>query len=76
LATAVYFVQFKVSQIGVAVQPGQEGMMKMMGLVMPVMMGIFSFNMAAALPLYWTVGGLFLIFQTLLSKMIYKPSTT
>ncbi|MBU9710449.1 membrane protein insertase YidC [Evansella tamaricis] len=74
LATAVYFVQFKVSQIGMTVQPGQEGMMKIMGLMMPVMMGIFSFNMAAALPLYWTIGGIFLIFQTLLAKILYKPN--
>lgn len=72
LAMAVYFVQFKVSQIGVPVQPGQEGMMKVMGYMMPVMMGVFSFSMAAALPLYWTIGGLFLILQTLLSKAIYK----
>ncbi|ADU32408.1 membrane protein insertase YidC [Evansella cellulosilytica] len=72
LAAFVYFVQFKVSQIGVIPQPGQENMMKMMGFITPVMMGVFSFGMAAALPLYWTIGGLFLIFQTLLSKAIYK----
>ncbi|UTR12300.1 membrane protein insertase YidC [Evansella sp. LMS18] len=72
LAAAVYYVQFKVSQHGMPVQPGQENMMKIMGLLTPAMMGFFSFSMAAALPLYWTVGGLFLIFQTYLSKMIYK----
>ncbi|MDQ0256942.1 YidC/Oxa1 family membrane protein insertase [Evansella vedderi] len=72
IAMIVYFVQFKVSQIGVPVQPGQEGIMKIMGLMMPVMMGVFSFSMAAALPLYWTVGGIFLIAQSLLSKAIYK----
>lgn len=72
LATLVYFVQFKVSQIGMTVQPGQEGIMKVMGYMMPVMMGFISLNMAAALPLYWTIGGMFLIMQTLLSKAIYK----
>ena len=72
LAALVYFVQFKVSQSGMLVQPGQENMMKVMGFLTPVMMGVFSFNLAAALPLYWTIGGLFLIFQSLLAKMIYK----
>jgi YidC/Oxa1 family membrane protein insertase len=72
LAAAVYYIQFKVSQQGMPIQPGQENMMKIMGLLTPAMMGFFSFSMAAALPLYWTVGGLFLIFQTYLSKMIYK----
>ncbi|SDZ22651.1 YidC/Oxa1 family membrane protein insertase [Evansella caseinilytica] len=74
LAATVYFIQFKVSQIGVPVQPGQENMMKIMGYITPAMMGMFSFNVAAALPLYWTVGGLFLIFQTLLSKSLYKQA--
>lgn len=72
LAAAVYFIQFKVSQIGVPVQPQQEQMMKTMGLITPIMMGAFSFSMAAALPLYWTVGGTFLIVQTLISKALYK----
>ena len=72
LAALVYFVQFKVSQSGMPVQPGQENMMKVMGFLTPVMMGVFSFNLAAALPLYWTIGGMFLIFQSFLAKMIYK----
>ncbi|MDG5787465.1 membrane protein insertase YidC [Evansella sp. AB-P1] len=74
LATLVYFIQFRTTQIGVEVQPEQQTLMKAMGLIMPIMMGVFSFSMAAALPLYWTVGGLFLIFQTLLSKWMYKSA--
>ena len=70
LAAGVYYIQFKVSQMGTIIQPGQEAMMKMMGIVTPVMMGVFSFSMAASLPLYWTVGGIFLIFQTYLAKMM------
>lgn len=76
LAAGVYFIQFKVSQIGMVVQPGQENMMKMMGYITPLMMGFFSLSMAAALPLYWTVGGMFLIVQTLISKAIYKQPKT
>jgi YidC/Oxa1 family membrane protein insertase len=38
------------------------------------MIGLFSFNAPAALPLYWSAGGLFLIFQTLLFKRLYKQN--
>lgn len=69
-AAAVYFVQFKVSQIGIDSQ--QQKQLAMLGYITPVIMGIFSFSMAAALPLYWTIGGLFLIFQTALFKWMYR----
>jgi len=32
------------------------------------MIGIISFVMPAALPLYWAVGGLFMIIQTVIMK--------
>src|SRR5699024_10137355 len=64
IAVAIYFVQFKVSQIGL--EPKQKKQFAIMGLLSPVMIGIISLNAPAALPLYWTVGGLFIIGQTLI----------
>ncbi|WP_335338752.1 membrane protein insertase YidC [Lentibacillus amyloliquefaciens] len=55
LAVVIYFVQFKVSQIGL--EPQQKKQMAVIGMVSPVMIGIVSLNAPAALPLYWAVGG-------------------
>ncbi|WP_245829063.1 membrane protein insertase YidC [Salipaludibacillus agaradhaerens] len=70
IAAGVYLIQFKVSQKGM--DPAQQKQMAILGYITPVMMGMFSFNVAAALPLYWSVGGLFLIMQTLLFKWLYR----
>ncbi|MFA9458052.1 membrane protein insertase YidC [Halalkalibacter sp. AB-rgal2] len=70
LAALVYFIQFKASQMGMETQQSKQ--FAVIGYIGPVLMGVFSFTVPAALPLYWTVGGLFLIAQTLLSKAIYK----
>lgn len=72
LAGIVYYVQFRVSQIGV--DPAQKKQMAVVGLLSPVMMVIFSFSAPAAVPLYWVTGGLFVIAQTWLAKKLY-PST-
>ncbi|PYZ91646.1 OxaA precursor [Salipaludibacillus keqinensis] len=72
VAAAVYLVQFKVSQLGMQQTGAQQKQLAIVGYIMPVMMGVISFNLAAALPLYWSIGGLFLIFQTLLFKWIYR----
>ncbi|ACT04529.1 membrane protein insertase YidC [Paenibacillus sp. JDR-2] len=69
LAAAIYYVQFRVSQIGM--DSAQQKQMAMLGLLSPVMMGIFSFSAPAAVPLYWVVGGTFMIIQTLVSKKLY-----
>lgn len=74
LAAAIYFIQFKVTQSGM--DPKQTKQMAFLGLLSPLMIGFISFNAPAALPLYWTVGGTFLILQTLLSKRLYKPKDT
>lgn len=68
IAIVVYFVQFKVTQIGM--EPKQKKQMAILGLLSPIMIGLVSFSAPAALPLYWTVGGLFLIVQTFISKKI------
>jgi YidC/Oxa1 family membrane protein insertase len=72
IAGVIYYFQFKVSQS--TMPAAQQQQMKFMGLLSPLMIVIFSFSSPAALPLYWAVGGLFLILQTLLSRKIYQNS--
>lgn len=72
VAAAVYFVQLKVSQVDM--HSPQQKQMAMLGYLSPVMIGLFSFSAPAALPLYWCVSGLFLIFQTLVLKRLYKQN--
>lgn len=73
LAGIVYYFQFKVSQS--TMPAAQQQQMKFMGLVSPIMIVFVSLNAPAALPLYWVVGGTFLIFQTYLGRKIYqKPN--
>lgn len=66
LAVFVYFLQGRVSLIGV--DRSNQGPMAMMMYVSPVMIGLISLTTPAALPLYWVVSGLFMIGQTLLIK--------
>lgn len=68
-AGIVYYFQFRVSQATMPIQQQQQ--MKFMGLLSPIMIVMFSFSAPAALPLYWTVGGIFLIFQTVIGKKLY-----
>lgn len=69
IAASIYFVQSRMTLINAPEE--QKGMMKVMGLVSPIMIGVLSLNAPSALPLYWTAGGLFLIVQTYLSKKLY-----
>ncbi|QED47870.1 membrane protein insertase YidC [Cytobacillus dafuensis] len=71
-AGIVYYFQFKVSQYTMPAQ--QQKQMKFMGLLSPIMIVMVSLNAPAALPLYWTVGGIFLTIQTLIGRKLY-PST-
>ena len=73
LAAGVYLAQAVIAQ---SAQPPQNGQKAMGWLVYlsPVMMGIFSFSAPAALPLYWCVGGLIMILQTLIAKRLYPPA--
>lgn len=70
IAGLVYYLQFKVSQSNMPV--AQQQQMKIMGLLSPIMIVVFSFQAPAALPLYWTIGGSFLIVQTILGKKLYS----
>ena len=72
LAGIVYFFQFKISQSSMSVQQQQQ--MKYMGLISPVMIIFISLSAPAALPLYWVVGGIFLIFKNLFrTEIISNP---
>lgn len=73
LAGLIYFLQFKVQQRGMptGVQAGNQ-MMRWMGLISPIMILVISFNLPAALPLYWSVSGLFLIVQTVFANKGYS----
>ncbi|WP_042217019.1 membrane protein insertase YidC [Paenibacillus borealis] len=67
IAAAVYYVQFRMSQsVSAQSQQNQNNQMAFIGLLSPVMMGLSSFAMPAALPLYWAVGGIFIIVQTVI----------
>ena len=70
IAALVYFFQFRLSMFGM--EEKQKKQMAMFGYITPVMMGGFSFVVSAALPLYWTVGGLYLIVQTLAFKWLFR----
>ncbi|REE83900.1 YidC/Oxa1 family membrane protein insertase [Paenibacillus taihuensis] len=78
IAAAVYFIQFRVSQrMSVQVQQNasSNNQLAFIGLLSPIMMGITAFAMPAALPLYWSVGGIFIIVQTLLLTKLYGKRT-
>ena len=71
LAGIVYYFQFKVSMFTMPEQQKQQ--MKFIGLLSPIMIVFISLTAPAALPLYWVVGGIFLIFQTYLGRKLYPP---
>ncbi|WP_153126865.1 membrane protein insertase YidC [Peribacillus tepidiphilus] len=70
LAGAVYFIQYKLSLVNMPEE--QRKQMAAIGYISPLMMGIFSLSAPAALPLYWVVGGLFLMLQTYIGKRLYQ----
>lgn len=74
IAGIVYFLQFKFSQSNLTAE--QQKQMKFMGLLSPIMIVMVSLNAPAALPLYWTVGGIFLIFQSMLGRKLYQSPQT
>lgn len=73
LAGIVYYFQFKVSMFTMPEQQKQQ--MKFIGLLSPIMIVFISLTAPAALPLYWVVGGIFLILQTYLGRKLYPPQT-
>lgn len=70
VAGAIYFVQAQVSLWTVPEQ--QKSQMKLMMYISPIMIMFISFSSMAALPLYWSVSGAILIFQTYLGRKFYS----
>lgn len=70
IAGAVYFVQGFVTLNNLP--EAQKKQMKIITFISPVMIMFISFSAPAALPLYWTVGGMFLIIQTLIGQKYYR----
>lgn len=74
LAAGIYFLQAKLSLANVPEE--QRKQMAIVSYMSPIMMGFISLSAPAALPLYWTVGGCFLIVQTYVIRKLYykKPA--
>lgn len=70
IAGVVYYFQARVSLWTMPEQ--QQKQMAMFIYLSPVMILVISFTAMAALPLYWIVGGLILIFQTYLGRKFYQ----
>ncbi|WP_077305328.1 membrane protein insertase YidC [Terribacillus halophilus] len=70
IAMAIYWLQYRVSQIGV--DPARRQQTRLIGIISPLMIGFISFSSPAVLPLYWAVGGVFVICQTLLAKKLFQ----
>lgn len=70
IAGVVYFVQAYVSMQFVSEE--QRKQMKLFMYISPLMIIWISFISPSALPLYWAVGGIFLIFQTWAGNTFWK----
>lgn len=66
IAIAIYYVQARISMMGMDKQ--SQGPMALLPYISPIMIGIISFTLPAALPLYWSVSGSFIAIQTWVSK--------
>src|SRR5690606_8282235 len=69
LAGLVYFAQAQVSLATVPEE--QKKQMRLFSYMSPVIIIFISLNAPAALPLYWAVGGIFLIIQTYIGRKYY-----
>jgi len=70
IAGVIYFIQAKVSLW--TIPEAQKSQMKLMMYISPIMIVVISFTSMAALPLYWSIGGLILIIQTYIGKKYYS----
>ncbi|MFS0643377.1 membrane protein insertase YidC [Siminovitchia sp. 179-K 8D1 HS] len=70
LAGLVYLAQ---AQISLSTVPeAQKNQMRLFSYMSPVMIIFISLKAPAALPLYWAVGGIFLIIQTWIGRKYYQ----
>lgn len=71
IIAGLYFLQ---SHLSLATVPDeQKAQMKSMMYMTPMMMVMFGFTSPAGVLLYWLIGGVFAIFQQLLSTYVIKP---
>ncbi|WP_227752042.1 membrane protein insertase YidC [Viridibacillus arvi] len=70
IAGLLYYIQFKLSIKDM--NETQQKQMRFMGLLSPIMITVFSFSSPAVLPLYWTIGALFLIIQQYIARNFIK----
>lgn len=70
LAGVVYFLQARATTANMSGPQKQQ--MQMMAYLSPLLIVLFSFSAPAVFPLYWAVGGLFLIGQTRLARKLYS----
>lgn len=70
IAGIIYFLQSKIMLQQMPEE--QQKQMKMMTMFSPMMILFISFSAPAALPLYWSIGGLFLIGQSVIMNRIYR----
>ncbi|QTD43122.1 membrane protein insertase YidC [Sporosarcina sp. Te-1] len=70
LAGIVYFIQARASTSDMTGPQKQQ--MQIMAYLSPLMIILFSFSAPAVFPLYWAVGGLFLIMQTWVARKLYR----
>lgn len=71
LAGVSYLVQGYVSMMGMPAET--RGQMKSMMYMSPIMILFFSWSSPAGLALYWLVGGIFAVGQTLIQNRLIKP---
>ncbi|RYM06090.1 membrane protein insertase YidC [Sporolactobacillus sp. THM7-7] len=72
-AGVVYYLQFKVSQKMIPIPANdQQQSMQWIGLISPIMIVFASLSSPAVLPLYWSVGALFLIVQTFAASLLLE----
>ncbi|OEH91986.1 YidC family membrane integrase SpoIIIJ [Bacillus solimangrovi] len=69
VAAVTTFLQQKLIMAGTE---GQNPQMAMMLWMMPIMIGFFALTFPSALALYWVVGNIFMIIQTILIKSPVK----
>ncbi|MDQ6420118.1 membrane protein insertase YidC [Paenibacillus sp. LHD-117] len=74
IAAVVYFIQFKVSQIGSDNDKAKQ--LAALGYISPILMGVFAMFAPAAISLYWVTGGAFMIAQSFLLGKLFKPGTS
>src|SRR5699024_11094491 len=70
IAGAFTFLQQKLMMAGTSSNAQSAQMMSVMLYMMPIMITVFGFFLPAALPLYWVIGNIFMVAQTIL---IRKP---